>query len=98
MSGYRLSRQADRTLADIYFHTAERFGIRQADSYATGMLTTFDLLVTFPTMGRIASNIRPGLRRHEHGSHVIFYRVRDDGLFIVGIIHRRMRPDLDIED
>ncbi|MCO6441977.1 MAG: type II toxin-antitoxin system RelE/ParE family toxin [Nitrococcus mobilis] len=38
--------------------------------------------------------IRPGIRRHEHESHVIFYREDDGGILVLAVIHRRMRPDL----
>ncbi len=95
MTAYRLTRQADRNLIDIYLYSAERFGIRQADSYANSLQKTFDLLADNPLMGRTADEIRPGLRRHEHASHVIFYRQTNQGLLIVGVIHGRMRPDLD---
>ena len=97
MNGYRLSRQADRNLADVYLYTTEQFGLRQADSYAEGLLRTFELLVSHPMMGRAADAIRPGMRRHEHAGHVILCEVADEGLLIVGIIHRRMRPDLDVD-
>ena len=41
MTAYRLTRQADRNLIDIYLYSAERFGIRQADSYANSLQKTF---------------------------------------------------------
>ena len=98
MSGYRLTRQADRNLIDIYLYTAERFGIRQADCYADGLQSTFNVLVENPKMGRAADEIRPGIRRHEHAGHVIFYRQTGEGLLMVAIIHHRMRPDLDWDE
>jgi len=36
--------------------------------------------------------IRAGLRRMEHGSHVIFYRWLPEGIFIVRVLHERMLP------
>lgn len=93
-----MTRQADQNLKLIYVDTAEHFGIRQAESYASGLIKTFDLLVDNPKMGRVADHIRPGIRRHEHAAHVIFYRQSGEGILIIGIIHRRMRPDLDPDD
>ena len=66
MTAYRLTRQADANLIEIYLYTAERLGIRQADSYADGLQNAFSLLSDNPLMGRAADNTRPGIRRHEH--------------------------------
>ena len=98
MTGYRLTRQADRNLGEIYLYAAEQFGICQADKYADELEHVFDLLAAHPLMGRPADKIRAGLRRHEHAGHVIFYRPTGEGVLIVTLIHRRMRPDLDPED
>ena len=89
MTRYRLTRQADRNLGENYLYAAEQFGIRQADQYADELEHVFDLLA--------ADKIRAGLRRHEHAGHVIFYRPAGEGVLIVGIVHRRVRPDLDPE-
>ena len=49
----------------------------------------FELLAENPLMGRQSATIRPGLRRHEHGSHVILYKQEDDGVLIVAVVHGR---------
>ena len=98
MTAYRLTRQADRNLGEIYLYAAEQYGIRQADKYADDLEHVFGLLAGHPLMGRPADKIRPGLRRHEHAGHVIFYRPTGEDVLIVAVIHRRMRPDLDPED
>lgn len=98
MTRYRLTRQAEGDLGEIYLYAAERFGIRQADIYSEELQHVFGLLADHPSMGRPADRIRAGLRRHEHAGHVIFYRTTGEGVTIVAIIHRRMRPDLDPED
>ena len=97
MKKYRLTRQADQHLGDIYLYTAERFGRAQADSYLQGFAAIFDLLADNPRMGRAADHIRPGLRRHEHAGHVVFYRETGEGLLIVGVIHSRRRPEFGLE-
>ncbi len=33
------------------------------------------------------------LRRIEQGSHVIFYRQQDHGIFIIRILHKAMLPE-----
>lgn len=98
MTAYLLTRQADRNLGEIYLYAAEQFGIRQAEKYTAELEGVFDLIAAHPFMGRPADKIRLGLRRHEHAGHVVFYRQAGEGVLIVAIIHRRMRPDLDPEE
>jgi toxin ParE1/3/4 len=93
----RLTRLADQHLSDIYLYTAEMFGRAQADSYLQGFTTTFDLLANNPRMGRAADHVRPGLRRHEHAEHVIFYREMGEELVIIGVIHSRRRPEFGLD-
>lgn len=94
MSRYRLTRQADQNLIDIYLFTLEQFGFAQAEKYTESMKQCIEMLAGSPRMGRAADDIRPGIRRHEHESHVIFYREDESGILVLAIIHRRMRPDL----
>ena len=97
MKRVSLTRQADQHLGDIYFHTAKRFGRARADSYLQGVAASFDLLADNPRMGRAADHVRPGLRRHEHAGHVIFYRETDEGVLIVGVVHSRRRPEFGLD-
>jgi toxin ParE1/3/4 len=46
-----------------------------------------------PALGRACDDIRPGLRRMEHGKHVVFYRQELTGIFISRILHQSMLPD-----
>jgi toxin ParE1/3/4 len=47
-----------------------------------------------PALGRRCDEIRGGLRRLEHGKHVIFYRQQDnDGILVSRILHQRMLPE-----
>lgn len=94
MNRYRFTRRADQDLIDIYLYTVEQFGFAQAESYTKSMRQCIEILAESPRMGRAADHIRPGVRRHEHESHVIFYREDDSGILVLAVIHRRMRPDL----
>ena len=98
MTGYRLTRQADDNLIQIYLQGAEQFGIRQADRYTSGLERSCSPLAGHPRMGCPADEIRAGLRRHEHAAHVVFYRETGDGVLIVAILHRRMLTDLDADE
>ena len=51
------------------------------------------MLAENPAVGRAAYDVLPGLLRHEHSKHVIFYRVEAKGILISRILHQRMLPD-----
>jgi len=43
-------------------------------------------------MGRGCDSVSLGLRRFEHGKHVVFYRIVAGGILIVRVLHQRMMP------
>ena len=89
MSRYFLTDRALADLHDIFLYGHEQFGEAQADRYAAGLDNAFGLLADNPRMGRKAEAIAPGVRRHEHGSHVILYEQLPDGIDILAVIHDR---------
>jgi len=50
------------------------------------------MLVENPEIGRGCEEVSPGLHRPEHGKHVIFYRIRPDGIRISRILHQQIIP------
>ncbi len=44
----------------------------------------------FPERGRHRSDIKEGYYSYVQDAHVIFYLIRDGGIDIIGIPHRRM--------
>ncbi|MCC6920042.1 MAG: type II toxin-antitoxin system RelE/ParE family toxin [Alphaproteobacteria bacterium] len=89
MADYRLTRRAEKDLLDIYVYGMERFGEAQAARYHQDMSVCFELLASRPRMGRLAAAIAPGVRRHEHGSHVILYEEDREGVLILALVHQR---------
>ena len=90
MSGYRLTLEADRDIEEIARESIKRWGWERAETYVADLHRAFDLLSTFPELGRNIGHVRPGYRRLERGSHVIFYMRADGGVLIVRLLHRRM--------
>lgn len=89
MSDYGLTKRAEADLFDIFLFGYEQFGSKQAEAYAAELEHVFQLLADNPRMGREAEAILPGVRRHEHGSHVILYEEASSGVVILAIVHRR---------
>lgn len=88
MTSYRTTSRADDDLLDIYLYGIERFGRAQAIRYATGLHHVFGLLGENSRMGRKAEEIAEGVRRHEHGSHIILYQEDDEAVLILAIVHK----------
>jgi toxin ParE1/3/4 len=45
-----------------------------------------------PPPAAIFSDIHPGARRANHGSHAIYYRTAADGILILRILHQKRDP------
>lgn len=89
MNSFRLTRRAEQDLYDIFLYGYERFGIAQADRYASDMEVCFQLLADNPRLGRETKAIAPGVRRHEHGAHVILYEESGTGVLILAVLHKK---------
>ena len=90
MSEYRFTKLAARDLEGIAKFTIERFGLDQARRYRDELRLCFEKLAEHPRLGQRAEHLGVGLRRHEHGSHIVFYQSTGIGVLIARILHRRM--------
>ncbi len=86
MAIYKLSREAEIDLEDIYYYGAISFGLAQADSYYDGLFERFERIADAPLMYPDASDIREDYRRSVFGAHSIYYCIEADHIFIVRII------------
>src|ERR1700733_1145022 len=93
MRKFWFSRGAEADLLGIGDYTVHQWGTNQASSYLDELEACCQMLAENPGLGRPCDDIRPGLRRHEHGEHVVFYRIRRSGVLISRILHRRMLPE-----
>jgi toxin ParE1/3/4 len=91
-ASFRLTRHAERDVLDIYLYTLEHFGADQADRYTSDLFDRFGGLAERPSSGRDFSDIHPGARRANHGSHAIYYRTAADGILILRILHQKRDP------
>lgn len=98
MAGYRLSRLADKDLVQIFGYTIETFGVDQARAYKAELEAIFALIAGHPSIGRDVSELRPGLRRHEHAAHVIFYSQTVDDVFVVRVLGFKQKPEAQMMD
>jgi toxin ParE1/3/4 len=91
-ASFRLTRDAERDVLDIYLYTVEHFGPAQAESYATHLFDRFATIAAQPSLGRDFGDIHPGARRVNEGSHAIRYRPDPEGILILRILHQKTDP------
>jgi toxin ParE1/3/4 len=93
VAAFRFSRRAESDLMEIAQYTLNRWGEDQTIRYLDDLERCCQQLADNPDLGRACDDIRPGLRRMEHGRHVVFYRQNADGVLISRILHQRMLPE-----
>ena len=98
MPRFRFSYRAETDLLAIGEYTLRTWGKVQAARYINEIEACCQMLAANPALGRSCENVRPGLRRFEHGKHVVFYRREPDGIFVSRILHERMLPKLHATD
>ena len=98
MAAFRFSRRAEADLLSIGDYTLRTWGKAQAARYLGALEVCCQTLSGNPALGRRCDEIRAGLRRLEHGMHVVFYRQERAGILISRILHQRMLPDRHIDD
>ena len=73
--------------------TLRTWGRAQATRYLGELEVFCQTLADNPALGLPCDDVRPGLRRFEHGKHVVFYRQEFTGILVSRILHQSMLPD-----
>ena len=93
-----LSPRAREDLDAIWDHTANRWGIDQAESCTRQIGRHVEAVAAQPMMGRACSEVRAGYYQYPSGSHVLFYRLVGESVDIVRILHGRMNFERHLPD
>lgn len=91
-NNFRLTEDAERDIQDIYLYTLEKFGIDQADRCTAELFDRFSELAARPSLGRDFSFVLPNTRRANHASHAVYFRMADNGILVLRILHQAMDP------
>jgi toxin ParE1/3/4 len=89
---FQFSRRAEADLLAIGAYTLRTWGKDQVVHYIDGLEACCRMLAENPALGRTCDDIRPGLRRMEHGRHVVFYRQAARCIVVSRILHQRVLP------
>lgn len=89
---YRISKEAQADLENIWLYTLENWSAEQADRYINRILDEIEYLSRKPDSGVDVKHIRKGYFRSKVKSHLLFYKV-DPGkkeLELIRVLHERM--------
>jgi toxin ParE1/3/4 len=90
MTSYVLSHRALADIEEIWDYTERRWDADQAERYSRVLKEGIEQVVRDSRRGRPCDHIRPGYRKYPIGSHVLFFRVLEERIEIVRILHQRM--------
>lgn len=85
-----LSEASKQDLENIWYTTAERWSIVQANKYYEILEEGIYQLCRTPEIGRVLNEISEEYRLYKVKSHLVIYRVSGRNLNVVRILHERM--------
>jgi toxin ParE1/3/4 len=87
---FQYSPLAESDLDDISAWSLKQFGVDQTEAYLLGIEQACVEIARNPLRARLHQGRRPGIRRVEHRSHVIFYSVEQNDVLVTRILHKHM--------
>jgi toxin ParE1/3/4 len=86
---YRLTNAAAADVAAIFVRGAAEFGAAQAEKYHAGLERIFEFLAANPRVARERDEFSPPVRLHPFGVHIVVYRIVDEDILVVRVLHGR---------
>ena len=90
MPNYKLSKVAEKDIENILDYSYLTFGEKVAEKYFIDLKECLQTLSENPLIGINSDSLRKGYFRHPHQSHLVFYKLKTNGIFIVRILHKSM--------
>ncbi|MBV4358362.1 type II toxin-antitoxin system RelE/ParE family toxin [Pinibacter aurantiacus] len=87
---YVISKDALSDLNEIWLYTTERWSAEQADRYYNLIFDEINFICKNPNAGKSKEHIRKGYRASKVKSHLIFYRVVNEVIEVIRILHENM--------
>ena len=91
MTNYTLSNKAVKDLENIYDYTVKEFGRDQAARYLSGIGDCLSEISQQPMLSPSIEDIKRDYRRHVYGKHHIYFLTRKNDIFVVRILHQKMK-------
>jgi toxin ParE1/3/4 len=91
---FLISKKAVSDLEEIWLYTVEKWSVEQADRYYNLIFDEINYLCKNSAAGKSMEHVRKGYRTSKVKSHLIFYRILNDTIEVIRILHER----IDIEN
>lgn len=85
-----ISKKAVSDLEEIWLYTVEKWSVEQADRYYNLIFEEINYICKNKAPGKTMENVRKGYRATKIKSHLIFYRVLNNTIEVIRILHERM--------
>ena len=85
-----ISKKAVSDLEKIWLYTVEKWSVEQADRYYNLIFDEINYICRNIDAGKSMEHVRKGYRASKVKSHLIFYRVLNDRIEVIRILHERM--------
>jgi toxin ParE1/3/4 len=82
--------EAQQDIRDILLYTSRHWGQQQVRVYRSKLDNAVRGLIRYPYRGRPRDDVSIGLRGREVESHVVFYRITDETIYVLRILHQKM--------
>ncbi len=86
----RLSRRARQDFIEILCYTGEQWGLMQLQAYRDKIDEALRAVGRSPEIGQCRDDIPATHRAYLVGAHAVVYRIDDQGVGVVRILHQRM--------
>ena len=87
---YVISKKAVADLEEIWLYTVEKWSVVQADRYYNLIFDEINFICRNSNSGKSMEHVRKGYRASKVKSHLIFYRVSNNTIEMIRILHERM--------
>ena len=85
-----ITKKAVADLEEIWQYTVEKWSLEQADRYYNLIIDEINFICKNNTAGKLMAHVRKGYRASKVKSHLIFYRVEENKIAIIRILHEHM--------
>lgn len=88
--------RAAHDFEDILLHSLHTWGDEQARRYQAALDRAIDGLEDFPEIGPTRDDLPAGFRMRFVEQHIIYYRIEEETIRVVRILHRRQQVSSDL--
>ena len=87
---FAISKKAVADLEEIWLYTVEKWSADQADRYYNLIFDEINYISRNRNSGKSMEHVRKGYRASKVKSHFIFYRIVNNTIEVIRILHERM--------